>query len=125
MCEIPLKDLFSNLYVLAVDRNASVADYREQVSGSTRWATGFVRDGFVDDDSLIAFFNKLNETKLGDSSIDMVRWDQIIQGYFTDRSFSWKLLDWDYSPREAHFAKSFLCKLNWKSLAPLKVSFFV
>lgn len=102
-------------------RNAS--DYREQVSGSNIWAPVFVRDGFVDDDSLISFFNKLNEAKLGDCSIDTVRWDLIIQGCFTIRSFYLKRLDWDYSPREAHFAKGFPFKLIWKSLAPERFLF--
>ena len=79
-------------------RNAFVADYWEQVFGSNIWALVFVGDGFVDDDSLISFFNKLNEAKLRDSSIDTVRWDLIIQGCFTIRSFYLKLLDWYCSP---------------------------
>ena len=69
-----MKDLFLRLYVLAVDRNASVAEYREQVHGNSVWAPVFVRDGFVDD-SLVSFFNKLNEANVEESSIDRVRWD--------------------------------------------------
>jgi len=68
-----LKDLFPSLYVLAVDRNAFFADNWEQISGNNIWAPVFVQNGFVDDDSLVSFFNKLNEAKLGDSSIDRVR----------------------------------------------------
>jgi len=91
--EIPLKDLFPSLYVLAVDKNAFIVDYREQVSGNNIWAPILVRDGFVDDVSLVSFFNKLNEAKVGESSIDRVRWDLTTQGCFTVRSFYLKLLD--------------------------------
>ena len=42
--EIPLKDLFLSLYILAVDRNASVADYWEQISSNNIWAPLFLRD---------------------------------------------------------------------------------
>ena len=55
----------------------------------------------------------------------MVRQDLIIQGCFTVRSFYLKLLDGKFSPQEFHSEKGFPCKLIWKSLAPLKVSFFV
>ena len=60
-----------------MDRNVSVADYWEQVSDNKIWAPVFVRDGLVDDDSLVSFFNKLIEAKLGECSIDRVRWDLI------------------------------------------------
>ena len=106
-----MKDVFPSLYVLAVDRNVFVADYRQQVSGNNIWALVFVRDGFVDDDSLVSFFNKLREAKLGESSIDGVRWDLSTQGCFTVRSFYLKLLDGKYSTQEVHSKKGFPCKL--------------
>jgi len=56
--EVLLKELFPGLYVMGVDKNACVAVYREQVSSSNIWALAFVRDGFVDDDSLTSFLNK-------------------------------------------------------------------
>jgi len=46
-----------------VDRNASVADYREQGSDTFVWAPVFVWDRFIDDDTLIMFFDKLNEAR--------------------------------------------------------------
>jgi len=63
-----------------VDKNASVAEYREEVHGNSVWAPVFVRDGFVDDNSLVSFFNTLNEAKVRESSIDRVRWDLTTQG---------------------------------------------
>jgi len=47
--EGPLKELFPGLFALAVDRNASVADYREQGFGSFVWTPVLVRDRFIDD----------------------------------------------------------------------------
>ena len=89
------------------------------------WAPVFVREGFVDDESLVSFFNKLNEAKVGESSVDRVRWDLTNQGCFTVRSFYLKLFAGKFPPQEIHFEKGFPCNLIWKSLAPLKVSFFV
>jgi len=123
--EVPFKDLFPRLYVLVVDKNAPVAEYREQVHGNSVWASVFVRDGFVDDDSLVSFFNKLNEAKVGEPSVDKVRWDLTTKGCFTVRSFYLKLLNGKFPPQEIHSEKGFPCNLIWKSLAPLKVSFFV
>ena len=51
-----------------------LAEYRELVYGTSVWTPVFVRDGFVDD-SLVSFFNKLNEANVEESSIDRVRWD--------------------------------------------------
>jgi len=39
----------------------------------------FVRDGFVEDGTHVGFFNKLNDTKLGNSSNDMVKWGLTIK----------------------------------------------
>jgi len=63
-----------------VDRNASVADYREQRDGCLVWAPVFVRDRFINNDILLRFFNKLNEANLGDSTTDKVRWDLSTKG---------------------------------------------
>ena len=79
--KFPLKDLFPSLYVLAVDKNASIAEYQKHVYGNSVCAPVFVRDEFVDDDSLVSFFNKLNEAKVGESSVDRVKWDLTTQGY--------------------------------------------
>ena len=107
------------------DGGGVVAEYRLQVYGNSIWAPVFVRDGFDDDESLVNFFNKLNEAKVGESSVDRVRWDLTTQGCFTVRSFYLKLLDGKFSPQEVHSENGFPCKFIWKSLAPVKVSFFV
>ena len=43
----------------------------------------------------MSFFNRLNEAKLGDSSIDTMKRDLITERCFTIRSFYLKFLDWD------------------------------
>lgn len=78
--DFPLKDLFPRLYVLTVDKNAFVAEYQEQVRGNSVWIPIFVRDEFVDNDFLVSFFSKLNEIKIGESSVYRVRWDLTTQG---------------------------------------------
>ena len=69
----PLRDIFPALFVLAVDRDASVAYYCERASGTNVWVPVFARAGFVDDDSLFSFINKLNCHKIRDTSHDMVK----------------------------------------------------
>jgi len=54
---------------------------------------------------LVSFFNKLNEAKVGESSVDRVQWNLTIQGCFTVRSFYLKLLDGKFSPQEVHSEK--------------------
>jgi len=120
-----LKELSPGLYALAMDRNALVADYREQGACCPVWAPFFVQDRFIDDDTLLRFFNKLNEANLGDSTTDKVRWDLSTKGCFTVRFFYLKLLDLNYSSSKTLCERSFPCKLIWRSLAPIKVSFFV
>lgn len=78
--EVHLKELFPSLYVPPMDRNASIADYREHLSSGYVQASIFVRDGFIDDDNLISFFNELNEANLGDSPLDKMRWDLHTKG---------------------------------------------
>ena len=63
-----------------MDRNAFVADYQEQLFISYVWMPIFIRDGFIDDDTLTSFLNKLNEANLEDSSLDKMRWDLYIKG---------------------------------------------
>ena len=74
---------------------------------------------------MLSFFNKLNEANLGESSLDKVRWDLNTKGCFTVRSFYLKLLHLNYSSPETRCDRGFPCKFVWKSLAPVKVSFFV
>ena len=85
----------------------------------------FVWGGFIDDGAMLSFFNKLNEANLGDSSLHKVRWDLNTKGCFIVRSFYLKLLHLNYSSLETLCDRGFPCKLMWKSLAPMNVSFFV
>jgi len=118
-----LKDLFPSLYVLAQDREASVADYQVLGTGSTVWRPIFVRDSFDDDDTLVSFFSKLSETNPDGNISDKVRWKLESKGCFTVKSFYLKLLSLD--SREAMSAKSFPYHIIWRTWAPVKVSFFV
>jgi len=56
-----MRDLFPSLYVLVVDKDATIADYCHRGSGAVVWTPIFIRDGFVDDISLATFLNLLNE----------------------------------------------------------------
>ena len=62
--DAPLRDTFPVLFVLAKNRDASIADYWDRASGTIVWVPIFVPDGFLDDDSLVSFFNKLNRQKI-------------------------------------------------------------
>jgi len=73
--DTPLRDIFLSLFVLAENKDASIADYWDRASGTSVWVPIFVRDGFIDDDAVVSFFNKLNSHNLGDSSQDSVKWD--------------------------------------------------
>ena len=120
-----LKDLFPNLYALAEDREASVADYRMRGNDSSVWAPIFVRDSFVDDDTFLCFFSKLSETIPDDSTVDKVVWKLNNKGYFTVNSFYLKHLSLNYSQMEISENSGFPCQLIWRTLAPVKVAFFV
>ena len=53
------------------------------ISGTNFWSPIFVGDEFVEDDTTVSFFNKINDAKLGDSPHDIVRWDLDFKGDFT------------------------------------------
>jgi len=120
-----LKDLFPGLYALALDRDASVADYRVQGPDNSICTPIFVRDRFADDDILLRFFSKLREAIPADSTTDKVRWKQNTKGCFTVRSFYLKLLNFNYSVLEILGDRGFPCQHIWRPLTPVKVSFFV
>ena len=52
----------------------------------------FVRDGFVEDNTLGSFFNKLNDTMLGDTSHDFASWDLDSKSDFRVKSYYLRLL---------------------------------
>jgi len=119
-----LQELFPALFALAVDRKASVANYWERTSSTNVWGHFFVWNGFVGDNTLVRFFDKLNDTTPGNSSHDPVKWDLNSKGDFTVKSYYLKLLYLNNPSLQIHFEGGFPFKLIWRYSAPLKVSFF-
>uniref|UniRef100_A0A7C9AS09 Reverse transcriptase zinc-binding domain-containing protein n=1 Tax=Opuntia streptacantha TaxID=393608 RepID=A0A7C9AS09_OPUST len=117
--------MFPSLYALAQDREASVADYHVQGTNSSVWVPVFVREGFANDDGLLRLFSKLSEISIDTSSTDKVRWKLNTKGCFTVRSFYLKLLSLNVSQMEISGNSGFPCQLIWRTLAPVKVAFFV
>ena len=56
-----MSDLFPSLYVLVVNKDATIAKYCHHRTGAVVWSPVFLRDAFVDDTNLATFLNKLNE----------------------------------------------------------------
>ena len=121
--DMPLREAFPGLFALAVNRDASISDYWDQASGSSTWVPIFVRDGFLDDGTLVNFFDKLDRYKLGEFALDSVKWEPNSKGVFTVKSYYFKLLLLNHS--FVPFEGGFPHRLIWRSLAPTKVSFFV
>lgn len=107
----PLRELFLAFFVLAVDRDASFANYWERVLDVNIWSPIFVRDGFVEDDTLASFLDKLNEAKLGDSLSDMVGWDLNSKGVFSVRSYYLKLLLLRFPSLHTRYDRGFTFKI--------------
>ena len=57
-----MRDTFPDLFALAENRDAAIADYWDRAAGNVVWVPIFVRDGFLDDATLVSFFDKLNVT---------------------------------------------------------------
>jgi len=74
--------------VLAKKRDAPIANYSERAFGTNAWIPVFVQYDFLDDDSLVSFFNKLNCHKIVDSSHDLVKWDINSKEDFIVKSYS-------------------------------------
>jgi len=94
--ESPLRDLFPSLYVLAVNRDASIADYYQRGPGCVVWSPVFIHDAFVDD-ILTSFLNKLNEVTPQDStedSTETVSWDLNSKGILPAKSYYLNLLSY-------------------------------
>ena len=124
-CEgAPLRDLFPSLYTLAENREATVATYCDNVSGSCIWSPIFIRDALVDDASLISLLIKLNGILIGQSSLDSVKWDLNPKGSFTVKSYYMRLASGPFTPVHRIWGLCFPWKIIWKSLAPFRVSFF-
>ena len=76
-----MRDLFPSLYVLAVNKDATIADYCQRGTGAVVQSPIFIRDVFVDDTSLATFLNKLNKITPVDSP-DAITWN------FNSKEFS-------------------------------------
>jgi len=94
-----MRDLFPSLYVLAVNKDATIAYNCHRGTSVVVWSPVFIRDAFVDDTSLATFLNKLNEISPLDSP-DAVIWNLNSKGVFTVISYYLKLLS--YSPLASH-----------------------
>ena len=119
-----MRDLFPSLFVLAEDKDATIADYCQRGSAVVVWTPIFIRDAFVDDITLVAFLNLLNGFSPLDSP-DAVIWNLNSRGAFTVKSYYLKLLS--DSPFASHSVSGglFPWKIIWKSLALLRASVFV
>jgi len=108
-----MRDLFSSLYVLAANRDATIADYCHRDNGAVVWSPIFIRDAFVDDTSLASFLNKLNEINTRDSP-NAVIWNLNSKGVFTVKSYYFKLLSPSPQPFKLILLGGFLGKLFGK-----------
>jgi len=119
-----MRDLFPLLFVLAEDKDATIADYCHRGSSAVVWTPIFIRDAFVSDISLAAFLNLLNGFFPLDSP-DAVIWNLNSRGAFTVKSYYLKLLCYPPFASQTVSGGRFPWKIIWKSLAPLRVSVFV
>ena len=71
--EGPLQDLFPSLYVLVMNRDATIVDSCQSAFGAVVWSPIFIRDALVNDTILASFLNKLNGIAPQDST-DAVSW---------------------------------------------------
>ena len=66
--------------MLAVNKDASIADYCQSGLGAVVWSPVFIRDAFVDNTILTSFLNKLNDITPQDST-DAVSWISILKKF--------------------------------------------
>ena len=124
-CEgAPLRDLFPSLFALAENKDATVAEYCDNVSGSCIWSPIFTRDALVDVASLLSLLRKLNGMLIRQSPLDLVKWDLNPKGSFTVKSYYLRLASVPSASWHLR-GRPFPWKLIWSSLAPFRVSFFV
>ena len=105
--EVPLKELFLGLMFSRWMEILPLVIIRSKCL-VVIFGTCFCLNGFIDDDTLISFLNKLDEANLGDYSLDKVRQDPNTKGDVTIRSFYLTLLRLNYSSLRAHFERGFL-----------------
>ena len=74
-------EIFPSVDVLAVNTDASIADYCHRVESTVAWLPIFIRAAFVDQAILVGFLSKLNGITLLDSSANLVTWDLNSKGF--------------------------------------------
>jgi hypothetical protein len=114
---LPLLELFPGLYGLASNKEASIADNLELVSGYRQWNISFLRslnDWEVDE--LASLYSLLYSYNLGDGA-DKIWWIPNRRGKFEVRSF--------YTILTSSVNIHFPWKSIWRTKAPPRVAFFV
>jgi len=101
-----LRDTFPSLYVLAVNRDATIADYCQRWPSNIVWSLVFIRDALVDDTILATFLSKLSEIS-PQYSPDVVTWDLNSKGFFTVKSYYLNLLSNSILAMESRFLGRF------------------
>jgi len=96
--------------VLAMNKDATIANYCQSGSGAVVWSPIFIQDALVNETILTSFLNKLNGVAPQDST-DAVSCDLNSKRIFTFKSYSLKLLSCFFFAIQAGSFGSFLGKL--------------
>jgi hypothetical protein len=113
-----LKGAFPDLFSIAADKEATVADFLLTRNGNLHWEVTFVRN--LQDweiDALTSFLDLLYSVSLHDSGLDQLCWKRNSSKSFTVSSY--------YRCLNAPTIKQFPWKGIWKTKAPPRVVFFV
>jgi hypothetical protein len=114
---LPLKEAFPGLYSLACNKEASIADNLDLLSGSQQWNITFMRslnDWEVED--LAPFYSLLYSSTLN-GGVDKIWWVPNRKGKFEVKSF--------YNILISNVSVPFPWKSIWRTKAPPRVAFFV
>jgi hypothetical protein len=112
-----LKGAFPDLFSIAADKEAAVADYLRIQNDHIHWEVMFERN--LQDweiESLTSFLDRIYSASLNDSGIDQMCWQRDGQRGFTVKSY--------YSCLNASPPIQFPWKEIWKAKAPPRVAFF-
>ena len=113
-----LKRAFPELFSIAADKDAAVADYMSVRNGKILWEVVFVRNPpDWEIDSLNSFLELIYSISLNDSGVDQFCWLKNCKKSFTVRSY--------YHSLTAHASQQFPWKGIWKPKVPTRISFFV
>jgi hypothetical protein len=113
-----LKGAFPDLFSIAADKEAAVADYLMIRNGNIHWEVTFERN--LQDweiESLTSFLDRIYSASINDSGIDQMCWQQDDKLGFTVKSY--------YKCLNASPPIQFPWKAIWKAKAPPRVAFFL